>query len=344
MKALALDARWLKHPLHGIARYTLNLLESLPLTELGGPLLVLYNRSDFRPPPELADRGLIWVDCGIPLFAPHEAWAMTRLLQRLKPALLHAPAYWKPYAAPCPWLLTIHDLIHLDEAGLKYRVYYRWLRSRLSGSAGLITVSQASAARITAWCGRAAEVTYPGVGAHYRPQPSTPETEAALAGLGIRRPFFLYIGNAKPHKRFELALQASAMLRAPHQLVSLGVAPSGQADHLALSNVPEALMPALYNRASALLLPSRDEGFGLPGAEAAACACPVLATDLPVLREVVPAALHLPPEPRAWSQAMEQRLNQRPNLAAEAAEARRRFGSEQLGQRTAEIYARAAHV
>ena len=45
--AIALDARWLQHPLHGIARYTLNLLQFLPLNPAGEPLLVIYNRADF---------------------------------------------------------------------------------------------------------------------------------------------------------------------------------------------------------------------------------------------------------------------------------------------------------
>ena len=333
---IALDARWLQQPLHGIARYTLNLLRYLPL-DSRQPLLVLYNREDFEPAAEegLERPGLIWIDCRIPLFAKEEAWAMTRLLRRLKPRLLHVPAYWKPYASPSPWLMTVHDLIHLDEPKLKYRMYYRWLCQQLRSAAAVITVSQASALGIKAWSGVDAEVTYPGVEARYRPGPPEPD---ALSEWGVRCPFFLYVGNPKPHKRAELALQASALLRAPHQLVSVGLPASGQADHLALQAVPEALMPTLYRTAVALLLPSRAEGFGLPGAEATACACPVLATDLPVLREVVPAAVHLPPDPSAWAQAMARVLDQPPELIDAALEARRRFGCEELGQRTAAIY------
>lgn len=348
MSLIALDARWLQTPLHGIARYCLNLLAALPLGA-GQSLAVIYNRADFDLAgalalrPELKRPELIWVEAGIPIFAKGEALAMTALLRRLKPALLHVPAYWKPYACPCPWLMTIHDLIHLEEGATKYRLYYAWLRRHLHRAAGVLTVSQAAADSIKAWCGLSADVTYPGVEERYRPGTPSETEQAALQKLGLRPPYFLYIGNPKPHKRAELVLQASRSLVLPHHLVSLGIPASEQREHLALNSLPDDLLPALYQGASGLLLPSRQEGFGLPGAEATACACPVLATDIPVLREVVPAAQHLPSDDvDAWSQAMATLLEQRPvDLTEAAAHAAERFACRELGQRTAAVYGRA---
>jgi glycosyltransferase involved in cell wall biosynthesis len=42
----------------------------------------------------------------------------------------------------------------------------------------------------------------------------------------------------------------------------------------------------LYAEATAVLVPSLSEGFGLPVIEALACGAPVIASDIPVLREV----------------------------------------------------------
>jgi glycosyltransferase involved in cell wall biosynthesis len=62
----------------------------------------------------------------------------------------------------------------------------------------------------------------------------------------------------------------------------------------------------LYRGASVLLLPSRYEGFGFTALEAMARECPVLASDIPALREVSgDGALLLPLDDRtAWSDSI----------------------------------------
>jgi glycosyltransferase involved in cell wall biosynthesis len=56
-----------------------------------------------------------------------------------------------------------------------------------------------------------------------------------------------------------------------------------------------ALIEALYNRAVCLLFPSRYEGFGWPPIEAQACGCPVVASDIPPLAEVLGQSAVLKP-------------------------------------------------
>lgn len=295
---LALDARCLSQPLHGMARYTLNLLREL--AALLGPedlLLVIYNRQTFVPPP--TGPAVLWIDAGIPWFSRREPLAMIALLRQLRPDLLHVPTYWKPYPSPCPWVMTVHDLIHLlPPVSRRHRAYYALLRQQLrQRCALLLTVSEASALALRDWLGPggpAIAVTRPGVEPAYQP------AEGATAD-----DYALFVGNAKPHKAFALALHATEALGLP--LRSVGVPHSGLFHHQALRAVPEADMPALYQQARLLLLPSQLEGFGLPGLEALACGTPVLAADLPVLREVLgPAASYVSrPEDRAWQQALD---------------------------------------
>jgi glycosyltransferase involved in cell wall biosynthesis len=54
-------------------------------------------------------------------------------------------------------------------------------------------------------------------------------------------------------------------------------------------------LKALYNRAVALLFPSRYEGFGWPPIEAQACGCPVIGSDIPPLVEVLGQSAVLKP-------------------------------------------------
>jgi glycosyltransferase involved in cell wall biosynthesis len=73
------------------------------------------------------------------------------------------------------------------------------------------------------------------------------------------------------------------------------------------------LLAALYRRAAMVLLPSDAEGFGLPLAEALACGTPVLASDIPALREVgADAVSYCPPNNvSAWRAALLAMLRER---------------------------------
>jgi alpha-1,3-rhamnosyl/mannosyltransferase len=72
--------------------------------------------------------------------------------------------------------------------------------------------------------------------------------------------------------------------------------------HLGYVNAGE--LAALYRGAELVALPSFYEGFGLPAIEALRAGAPLIASDLPVLREVAgAAALYAPPDrPDLWAE------------------------------------------
>jgi glycosyltransferase involved in cell wall biosynthesis len=59
-----------------------------------------------------------------------------------------------------------------------------------------------------------------------------------------------------------------------------------------IGRVSDEELKALYEHAGCFVFPSRYEGFGLPAVEAMACFCPVVAADIPALRETCGAAAH----------------------------------------------------
>ena len=73
------------------------------------------------------------------------------------------------------------------------------------------------------------------------------------------------------------------------------------------------VLAAVYRRSALLLQTADAEGFGLPVAEAMACGCPVVASDLPVLREVGgPATAYCPvADIAAWQETVIRLLRER---------------------------------
>jgi len=159
-----------------------------------------------------------------------------------------------------------------------------------------------------------------GVAREFQPTPTAED-----AGLEGRRPFLLHVGSLIPRKNPEFLLRLVASLRQTRpelELVQVGgtfsesqerlVDELGLRPHLRrLSGLTREELAALYRGARAVLLPSTAEGFGLPVIEALSCAAPVVASDLPVLREVGGEAVEYCPVSsiEAWQGALLRELD-----------------------------------
>jgi glycosyltransferase involved in cell wall biosynthesis len=110
----------------------------------------------------------------------------------------------------------------------------------------------------------------------------------------------LSVGSTIPRKRMDILLRVFAKVRAKltsARLIRVGgpfteaqrqlAAELGIEEHITiLPSVSGDVLAAIYRLSTLLLVPSESEGFGMPLTEALACGCPVLASDLAVLREV----------------------------------------------------------
>lgn len=117
---------------------------------------------------------------------------------------------------------------------------------------------------------------------------------------GSSPPVLLHVGSCIPRKRIDVLLDVLAEVRRRRPdatLTKIGgdwtAVQREQIDRLELApaivhrtGLSRTELAAEYRRASVVLLTSESEGFGLPVVEALACGAAVIATDMPVLREV----------------------------------------------------------
>ena len=140
-----------------------------------------------------------------------------------------------------------------------------------------------------------------GIPDEYGPGPDPAADAEAFSLIGPPGPAdLLHVGSTIPRKRIDLLLEIVAAIREARpgaRLIRVGLpftaGQEGRAAELGLSGSIVALhgisrptLAAIYRRAALVLQPSEAEGFGLPVAEALACGAPVLASDIPALREV----------------------------------------------------------
>jgi glycosyltransferase involved in cell wall biosynthesis len=223
---------------------------------------------------------------------------LTRYLRSQKPELYLSPGYNAPLGEPCPFIFCVHDLNHVvmegNSSALK-RAYYRFvLRPALHRAAVVLTVSEFARNSICEW-GALPESQVCNVG--------NGVSELFVPGPASRRepasPYFLYVGNHKSHKNFDRLLDAFAISRVRDEyfLVSSGVADEALGRRVRalklegrvkfVGQLSDSELAELYRGATALVLVSLYEGFGLPLVEAMACGTPVITSNLASMPEVV---------------------------------------------------------
>ncbi|WP_164860535.1 glycosyltransferase family 1 protein [Rhodococcus sp. X156] len=218
---------------------------------------------------------------------------------RAEADVLHCPANFGPAVSRVPVALTVHDLLAFRYPELVPNGGARavqWLtRTSVRGARVLLTDSTASATDIRSCItvGRRPIKVIP------LAAPSMAAGAAAPASPGHERPFLFSTGNRLPHKNFPVLLEALARIPA-HERPRLVIPGShgddplrALVDRLDLHDDVELLgwvtpeeLDRLYRTAALYVLPSRFEGFGLPVLEAMSRGCPVVCSDIPVLREV----------------------------------------------------------
>jgi glycosyltransferase involved in cell wall biosynthesis len=223
------------------------------------------------------------------------------------------------FSPGCPVIMNLLDAIGWVVPGYRQRQPYQWLERRAAHRADLVlTLSESARTDLEGVLGLSRtkiRVTYLGA-PPLDPEPSSKE------------PYFLFVGGTEKRKNLGVVLEALRSLDGlelrvvgPHAASPVHEARREQRDVRWLGFVGAEELAELYRHATALVFPSRYEGFGLPVLEAMARRTPVIASNRSSIPEVARGAAILvdPDNVEGLRDAM-RRVVAEPGLRAELIE------------------------
>jgi glycosyltransferase involved in cell wall biosynthesis len=248
--------------------------------------------------------------------SPADMLRLTRAVWRDRPDVFWSPSVYTYFPLPVglPALITIHDTIterfpELTMPSRRARLFWKAkVQLALWQATLVLTVSDFAAREIQQILGVSPDrlrVAGEAAARAFRPSTARETADAArAAGIPVEAPWFTYVGGFTPHKHFDRIVRAHGALvqEALEQgapvpyLVLVGTTSAdnfhgvGAGIHEAIAHcgtsefvrwtgfMPDDELRPLLSGTRALLLPSENEGFGLPAVEAAACGAPVVAT------------------------------------------------------------------
>jgi glycosyltransferase involved in cell wall biosynthesis len=305
---IAIDARELAGRTTGVGRYLAELLARWDTSpDARRHQWRLYSHKPAKAPPSFSAAAVVLPGGG---GTSWEQWTLARALARAAPDVLFAPGYTGPLTAPCPTVVTIHDVSFAahpewfsSREGLRRRTVTGWSARR---ARAVITDSNFSRDEIVRHIGIPAQkisVVPLGVDSPTAPAPGS-----------TRESLILYVGSVFRRRHVDRLIAAFAQVVAPRvpgsRLEIVGdnrLYPPGDLNGTLRSSPPEIqqrvnvrsyvdekTLRGLYQRASVFAFLSEYEGFGLTPLEALAVGVPSVVLDTPVAREVYgPAAVYV---------------------------------------------------
>lgn len=311
----------------GVGRYIRNLVKYLQVVDRTNEYILFIRAADWdNVMSQLTNPKWKIIIADIRWHSLSEQIHFPSILYKEKLDLMHFPYFSYPFLYRKKFVITVHDLIlhHFPtgKASTLPGVYYQGkllgykflMRNAVARAKNIIAVSQATKKEIIDHYGTAADkiiVTYEGVDEQMEIKRN------ALSSLEHKKPgypYFLYVGNAYPHKNLERLIEAFRIFRkktpADVRLILVGKddyfykrleRAIGKWDLLSsitvLHDIDDEELGILYKNALATIVPSLMEGFGLPALEAMNQKCVVVASDIPSVREVCgQSAIYFEPE------------------------------------------------
>jgi glycosyltransferase involved in cell wall biosynthesis len=195
--------------------------------------------------------------------------------------------------SPVPMVVTLHDVIPLKRrgeylrTGVRFRLRYLAVQRAVRVIVPTKAVADDAIRRLELPADRI-EVIGEAAAPAFAPR-SAQDVDAARSKFGLPDEYLVWVGGLRtPDPRKRVAALSKAKRSMPLVLVGdHGRWALELEDVLLTGEVDDDDLAAIYTGAHALVFPSDDEGFGLPPVEALACGTPVVASDVPAMREVL---------------------------------------------------------
>jgi glycosyltransferase involved in cell wall biosynthesis len=351
----------------GVSHYVEGLLAHLPFADPAAEYVALLGAGQSPIPG--------W-DCRIARHRTENPLARIFWEQAIQPRearlagldLLHAPVYVGPLCcAPCPLVVTVHDLSFYLFPELfrpQNRLYLQsFTRATVRRAAHVIADSESTCNDVVRLLGvpRSKVTVIPvGIGEEMRPVREQGVIDQFRRQRHLPDKVILFLGTLEPRKNIPALLSAYALLRQRHKLehrlvlaggkgwytqeIERSVHALGLEDAVSFPGfVPQSELPLWYNAAELFVYPSLYEGFGLPPLEAMACGTPVIVSTALALTEVVSTAgIQVDPhDTEALAQAMWTLLSdgeRRSSLRQAGLERAQGYSWSRTAQETAKVY------
>lgn len=295
----------------GLGRYVMNLVEELQKIDKKNEYSLLLRKKYFKKLKVNKNWEKVLTD--FRHYSAKEQALLPGVIKGVSPDIAHFPHFNVPLFYKGKFVVTIHDLLmhkfkgkdattlHPVIYGIKRFGYKAVFNHAVLDSKKIIVPSKAIKEKVTDEYEVGEDkvaVTYEGVDEKI----VSKNPQKVLEKYGIKGDYFIYAGNAYPHKNLDRLIEAMLQLNKAEKGVSLVLISSRDVfvDRLKdkikdleakscikiLGFVEDEELGALIKGSKAFVYPSLSEGFGLQGLETMKMETPLLCSDIPVFKEV----------------------------------------------------------
>ena len=355
----------------GIGRYIRSLVDELKIIDKKNEYFILHLQKDYQTLTYYHNFHKVLADFS--WYSISEQRKLPQVINKLKPDLVHFPHFNIPVFYKGKFIVTIHDLIHqhfqmrraTTHDPITYKIkqlgYKAVFKNAVTKSIRILVPSNyVKNLLIKEWKISADKivVTYEAVNDKIFSIENIMGKDRVIQVMekfNITPPYIFYVGNAHPHKNVEGLIKAFLLLK--KQFYDLKLVLSGgdhyfwqkikaeytDIDIIFTGFVTDEELVALYKNARCFVMPSFEEGFGIPLLEAMGVDCPIVSSNAGSLKEIGgDAALYFDPHnihdmvEKISDVMVNQKL--RAELITEGKKRHKLFSWEKLAKKTLEVY------